>query len=115
MRIALGGGHADRASEAALRHYGTTPEDLRNLALAARDALLQASRVEVGPLEVPEPAAILLSLVKGHSGPKGIAVDELIALCAPLGIGPAEVAKGVAQLLRDDECYQPSPGVIRLL
>ncbi len=115
MRAALAGGTADKASVAALRHYRTTPEDLRMLALAARDALRQASRVEGGSLEAPDPATLLLSLVKAHSGPKGIAVDELIALCAPFGLGPGEVAKGVTRLLQDDECYQPSPGVIRLL
>ncbi len=115
LKEALRGCPADPVLRAAVNHYRTTPSELRRLALAAKEALSQVREVPGGPLAASDPAVVILGLMKGLSDRKGIAVEELAALAAPLGLDERQVAKGVAQLLRDDECYQPSPGVIRLL
>jgi RPA family protein len=58
---------------------------------------------------------IVLSLIRIHGGPRGIAVADLLPLAACEGISEAETLRVVRQLIEEDELYQPSAGMVKEL
>jgi RPA family protein len=58
---------------------------------------------------------IVLSLIRTHGGPRGIAVADLLPLAAREGISEAETLRAVRQLIEEDELYQPSAGMVKVL
>jgi hypothetical protein len=49
------------------------------------------------------------------SGPRGIAVEDVISRAEQKGIGREAVLSALDSLVRDDECYQPQKGFVKPL
>jgi len=95
--------------------YGLDRERLRSLASIVKEAV---SGVQIaGPPEQSQidPASIVLTIMKEHGGKTGISIDEIIKRAATHGLTPSDVQSAIEALCRDDECYQPSRGIFKLL
>jgi hypothetical protein len=88
---------------------------LREMAGTVSKALEGAQAVEGPDVAAPDNVAVLLEVIRANSGPKGISLRDLAPIANAKGIDEAEMTRLVRQLLEEDECYQPSAGVIRLL
>jgi hypothetical protein len=96
-------------------HYRCSKEKLVQMARTVGEALAGVQTVQDVGEEIPDHASVLLDLIRANSGPKGISLSDLAPLASAKGIGVAEMTRLVRLLLEEDECYQPSAGVIRLL
>jgi RPA family protein len=96
-------------------HYQFSKDTLLEMACIVGNALVGTQEVQASGKEVPDNISLLLELIRANSGEKGIPVCDLASLASAKGIGETELIRLVRQLLEEDECYQPSAGVIRLL
>lgn len=78
-------------------------------------ALISVQAIKGVREEVPDNLSVLLELIRTNSGPKGIPLHDLAPLASMKGISDVELTQLVRRLLEEDECYQPSSGIIRLL
>ena len=62
-----------------------------------------------------DPGARLLEIIADMSGPRGMAVDDLLAAGKVDGISEQTVRNQIKRLLEEGDCYSPSSGHIRLL
>ena len=115
MNLALQGGCVDERILAAVRHYSITKTRLRELALMIEGAVLTVRPPESGAPEQPEVRTLVMDLITAESGPRGIAVEEIINRAAILGVMQDAVLATIESLVIDDECYQPQKGFIKLL
>ncbi|MFA6225492.1 MAG: hypothetical protein WC620_04750 [Methanoregula sp.] len=101
------------------RHYATTPEQLQALADmvgCAVQSIKPAEQIPV-PSEV-EPSLVremVMEIMTAASGPRGIAVEEILRQTGERGIAPADVLSAIESLIVDDECYQPQKGFVKPL
>lgn len=105
----------DARMEALITHYHLDVPRLRSIALLVKDAIRS---VGSGESEVPkerDPASLILAIIREHGGKSGISLDEITKRAARHGMNAHEVGKAVEALLRDDECYQPARGVLKIL
>jgi len=101
------------------RHYATTPEQLQSLA----DMVGCAVQIIKPAEQIPVPSEVEPSLVRelvmeimhAASGPRGIAVEEILRQTGERRIAPAEVLSAIESLIVDDECYQPQKGFVNPL
>lgn len=96
-------------------HYQCSKDMLREMAGTVSRALDGVQTVEESGDAVPDNFSVLLEVIRANSGPKGISLRDLAPIASVKGIDEAEMTRLVRQLLEEDECYQPSAGVIRLL
>ena len=54
-------------------------------------------------------------IVKRTGGPRGIAIEEVIAQASALGVPKEAVLAGLETLIKEDECYQPQKGFVKAL
>jgi RPA family protein len=94
-------------------HYPADRTLVLRLAAMSRTALLQVSPVPGGKIIPPDPREMVLMIIGGY--PKGVPVSDLIAITGAQGLDAVVVNRVLEDLIREDECYQPSKGVIRLL
>jgi RPA family protein len=119
IHLAFLGKCSDEPVLTAHRHYATTPEQLQVLADmvgCAVQSIKPAEQVPV-PSEV-EPSLVrelVMEIMHAASGPRGIAVEEIISQAGERGIAPAEVLSAIESLIVDDECYQPQKGFVKPL
>lgn len=100
-------------TRAAADHYHADTVLVLRLLAMTRTALSQVSAVPGGTITPPDTRETILTILAGYQ--KGVAVTELIAVAAVQGLDAGAVSRVVEDLIREDECYQPSKGVIRLL
>jgi hypothetical protein len=105
----------DPQSLAVIEHYRTTTEKVQELILMVESALSSVP-MSVAPAQTSQnPGELILAIIKEHQGPRGIAVEEVVAFAGLQGV-PADTATEVIRdLIRQDECYQPQKGIIKLL
>ena len=96
-------------------HYPSSKETLVQMARTVGEALSGVQAVLGVREEVPDNTSVLLELIRANSSPKGIPIRDLGPLARAKGINDAELTRLVHRLLEEDECYQPSASVIRLL
>ena len=96
-------------------HYRSSKDTLLEMALTVGNALEGVQAVQASGGEVPDNISLLLEIIRANSGPKGIPLRDLAPLASAKGIGEVEMNRLIRHLLEEDECYQPSAGVIRLL
>ena len=115
---ALQGEPADEKARAVIAHYHTTPSDLLKILAMVESAVagLPADLPGTAPAAgQPDPKEIIVAIIGDLQGPRGVAVDDVIAQSGFRGIAP-DAAKGIVdELIREDECYQPQKGFVRLL
>lgn len=113
MALSLDGAQVPPDARAAADHYRADASLVKKLLSMTRTALLQVPAVPGGTITPPDPRETVLGILAGYQ--KGVALTELIAAAAVQGIEGGAVTRVVEDLIREDECYQPSKGVIRLL
>jgi RPA family protein len=115
LRAAMSGGPATRDIHQAISHYRHDRQMIRGLAGIARSALDQITPVSGGVITQPDDRDIIYEILTAYSGPRGMAVTDLIARASTKGLDSAAVDRVLKALVQKDDCYQPSPGIIKLL
>lgn len=116
MREAIAGTCTDDRVRIAAAHYALTPADLDALAELAAGAL-----ASVRPEEEPAPSGgedlkeIIMGYVREKSGPRGVSVEDILAMARAQGIAQEGVLSAVESLIVEDECYQPQKGFVKPL
>ena len=103
----------DPIAQEIVRLYRTDTGQLRDLAAMVRDAL-----ATVRDTPVPQGInvrALLLAILAQHSGPRGMAVDDILLHASREGLTRDNVLAEITALIKDDECYQPGAGLIKIL
>jgi RPA family protein len=116
LAAAISGGVADERTRAVIGHYHTTESsllDLTGLVESALEGIRQAPPAPAGP--APDTRETVLAIIRDRQGPRGIPVDDVVAAAALFGITAEKAKEAVAELIRDDELYQPQKGSVRLL
>ncbi|HWS22321.1 MAG TPA: hypothetical protein VN227_06750, partial [Methanoregula sp.] len=68
--------------------------------------------------DAPEPRdvrTLVMEIIQAGSGPRGIAVDDIIKQAAIRGIAQEVILLAIESLILDDECYQPQKGFVKML
>jgi RPA family protein len=116
LRGAVDGTCTDDRFLRTARHYATTLPKILELAGmvegAVRSVRPQDSPVASGG---PDVRAVVMELMQNTTGPRGIAVDEILEKLALKGIRKEEVLAALESLILDDECYQPQKGYVKPL
>ena len=113
---ALEGGAPGAAAAAVLVHYHTTKNDLQELV-----ALVSSALSGLGPPPSAEPAPaqdareVLVAILSEQQGPKGMPVEGLFAEAVLRGLPKERAEAALAEMIREDDCYQPQKGSVRLL
>lgn len=95
-------------------HHVDIPR-LKGMALLVKDAIRVVDREQVSEAEEYDPAAVILGIIREHGAKAGITLEEVARKAARHGMSAPEVEKVVLSLLQEDECYQPSRGVLKPL
>jgi RPA family protein len=113
---ALIGGPADDRTRAVLRHYHTTPGDINDSIAIVEKALAGLSETgDPAHQPVQDPHEVMIGIIRGLQGPRGVVIEDVIAQAGIRGISP-DAARGIIDdMIKEDECYQPQKGSIRLL
>ncbi len=111
----------DPVVQAVIGSYHTAMPDLREIVAMVETALAGiAPPASAAPApEEPAPAQdareILIAVLAEMQGPKGMPVEELVAQAALRGIPKDRAEAAIAVMIREDDCYQPQKGSVRLL
>lgn len=107
-----------------MQHYHTGLQKLQDLAGIIAKAVDQVQAIIDAPLqsesnEIETTDKIIcekvLQLIKDQSGPKGVQVQDLIPLAMKLKIEETLLIETIRTLIVEDEIYQPSPGLVKIL
>jgi uncharacterized protein len=116
MFSAMKGTCSDDRVMVALRHYTPTPGQIAELARMAEDAVQRVKPSAITPArEEGDTRQQVMKIIGEHQGPRGIAVEDVIAKAGEEGISQAEVLAAIESLIVEDECYQPQKGYVRPL
>jgi len=101
----------------AYRHYSVAPGTLNDLVRMTESAVTGVRSQQGGtpPDSPPDARAVVMEVMQGSAGPRGIAVEEIIEVLARQGIAKEAVLAAIEALILDDECYQPQKGYVRPL
>ncbi len=112
---ALAGGGDGRAATA-LRLYGTTADDIRDMVMKVRTAL-ESVRPDIAITDIVPVAGrdILLAALEEESEKRSIAVEDAVAAGVRAGLCAQEARRALEELLAAGECYQPASGMIKLI
>ncbi|MGA2121649.1 MAG: hypothetical protein ABSG49_06345 [Methanoregula sp.] len=116
VRLALEGACSDNQILRATRHYSMTKPRVLELARMVEGAV-QSVRSQESPLpaEKPDVRSVVLEHLQNASGPRGVAIEEIIELLSIRGLRKEDVLAALESLIRDDECYQPQKGYVKPL
>ncbi|MDV2482422.1 hypothetical protein F8E02_10510 [Methanoculleus sp. Wushi-C6] len=115
LRAAIGGGGDERAATA-LRLYGTTEEEIREMAGTVRTALASVRPdLIVGEIVPVAGRDLLLSALEKGGGMRGVGVEDAVAAGVRSGLSAREARRALEELLAAGECYQPASGMIKLI
>jgi len=116
---ALSGGTADPVVAAAISRYALTLAGLGEFVTMVESAL---AGLAAAPEPHPEAAAsgpdakeVLTAILTELQGPRGMPVEELVAKAVLRGVVKERAEEGIAEMIRNDDCYQPQKGSVRLL
>jgi len=115
MHLAMQGMCTDERILAAVRHYSMTNPRLQDLALMVENAVQTVRPPECDASVPPDVRTLVMEFMQAGSGPRGIAVDDIIQQAAMCGVSQEVVLAAIESLIIDDECYQPQKGFVKLL
>lgn len=99
-----------------LSHYHITPDDLLLSIAMVESAIAGLAAAPATPTPcLPDARETIMGIIRELQGSRGIAAEEVIAQAGIRGIGPDIAKKTIEDLIREDECYQPQKGSLRLL
>ena len=115
MHLAMQGMCTDERILAAVRHYSMTNPRLQDLALMVENAVQTVRPPECDASVPPDVRTLVMDFMQVESGPRGIAVVDIIQQAAMCGVSQEIVLAAIESLIIDDECYQPQKGFVKLL
>jgi hypothetical protein len=115
MHLAMQGICTDERILAAVRHYSMTNPRLQDLAVMVENAVQTVRPPECDASVPPDVRTLVMEFMQAGSGPRGIAVDDIIQQAATCGVSQEVVLAAIESLIIDDECYQPQKGFVKLL
>jgi hypothetical protein len=115
MNLALQGTCTDERILTAVRHYSMTKTRLQDLAVMVESAVQTVRSHACDASAPPDVRTLVMEFMQSESGPRGIAVDEIIKQAAMCGISQEAVLAAIESLIIDDECYQPQKGFVKPL
>jgi uncharacterized protein len=115
MHLALQGSSTDERFIAAVRHYSMTKNRLHDLAAMVESAVKTVRLPECDAPVPPDVRTLVGEIIQSGSGPRGIAVDDIIKQAAIYGIAQEIILSVIESLILDDECFQPQKGFVKLL
>jgi RPA family protein len=115
LQAAVSGGPSPGDMNRVISHYRVDRQMIHCLAGIARSALDKVTPISGGAISPREDREVICEIITTQSGPRGIAVTDLISRAGTRGLDEAAVTRVLEALIREDECYQPSPGIIKLL
>jgi RPA family protein len=97
-------------------HYSLTPGDLSSMAdmVAGALACIRPPQETDGEVQA-DPREIILEYIRTTSGPRGVAVEEILEMARIRTIPPEAARAVVESLIVEDECYQPQKGFVKPL
>ncbi len=105
-----------------ISRYGSSPRQMKVLAGIVERALQQVQEIKpetsnenTEEAENPELQDTILRLVKQHSGPRGVSVQELTGFAKQEKISKSQLLDAIRALIAEDELYQPSSGFVKIL
>jgi DNA replicative helicase MCM subunit Mcm2 (Cdc46/Mcm family) len=60
-------------------------------------------------------STIVMEIIRAKSGPRGVALQDVIDEAGDLGHTPAAVLAAIEKLVTGDDCYQPQKGYVKPL
>jgi RPA family protein len=115
LNDALSSGTGSPARKMVIRHYNHNSQTIRDMAQMIRGALVMVGPVSGGALQAGDPVRDVLGIIRENGGGKGVLLDAIIRIAQKSGLQADQVTKAIETLLVEDECYQPSKGIIKLL
>ena len=120
LRLALDGKTHDEQALVPLHHYQITAANLLEMSGMVENAIGSIRPPDQSPqaqAEGPGEDAreLVMEIMKTGSGPRGIAVEDIIAGAAERGVSQSAVLAAIEALIVDDECYQPQKGFVKPL
>jgi hypothetical protein len=116
MQEALKGTCTDGRILQACSHYSLTRKDLCELAELVAGALANIRPAqETGPVVQVKPRDMIMEYIRTNSGPRGVAIDEILEMVRLQGISQEAALAAVGTLIVEDECYQPQKGFVKPL
>lgn len=106
----------DKRSGAVIRHYCLTKDRIREMAKSVEEALAGVLRTVPPAQEAPSDiTGLVMEIVKGKSGPRGVSVEEVVAAAGAKGCTQDAVIVAIRTLVENDDCYQPQKGYVKPL
>ncbi|NYT05964.1 MAG: hypothetical protein GKC04_06300, partial [Methanomicrobiales archaeon] len=105
-----------RTADLTLSRVESLPASPRaeEVALMVEQAIAVVADAPLGAPEGPVREAVF-DLIAAGSGPRGVAVDAIVARARDAGYAEGPVRDAIRSLLEDDDCYTPTPGYIKPL
>ncbi|WP_332448644.1 hypothetical protein [Methanoculleus sp.] len=106
----------DERTMTALRLYGTTAADIREMAGMVRTAL-ESVRSDLAPGEIAPGIGRdrLLAALEDQGGARGVPIEDAVAAGVRAGLSARDAKRALEELLDEGECYQPASGMIKLI
>lgn len=116
MHQALKGLCTDRRMLQACSHYSLTLNDLQEMAGIVAGALTSVRPLgeREGPVQT-ELREMIMEYIRTTSGPRGVAVEEILHMARLKAVPRERVLAVVESLIVEDECYQPQKGYVKPL
>ncbi|MGA9086809.1 MAG: hypothetical protein ACLQMU_04100 [Methanoregula sp.] len=106
----------DARADRTIRHYGLTRERLREMVSMVGGALDSARTAPAAPPVAEEDiSAIVMEIIRAKSGPRGVAVQDVIDAGEAGGFTKDAVLAAIGTLVTNDDCYQPQKGYVKPL
>ena len=115
MDLALLGRHTDERMLIPVRHYSLTKTRLKELVLMVEDAIKKVCLYESDAPKQSDIRNMVMGFLDVGSGPRGVAVSDIIDHAEKTGISQESVIATIETLILEDECYQPQKGFVKLL
>jgi hypothetical protein len=97
-------------------YYSLTVKELGELAAMVAGALsgVRPSQ-ETDDAKQADPREMIREYIRTASGPRGVAVEEILEMAAMRAISKEAVLTTIESLIVEDECYQPQKGYVKPL
>jgi hypothetical protein len=112
---AIDGRSSDERALTVIRHYGLSRAGLREKAAMVESAIQSVRPPAPVSEERTGVREIIMEILRAESGPRGVPVQHVIDCAAVKGLAQEAVLAAIEELVRDDDCYQPQKGYVKLL
>ena len=115
LLAALEGQSDDERAHRVVRHYGLTRAGIRSM-VAMIEGALAGVRYSSGTRgSETDISGTIMEIISTKSGPRGVAVQDVIDEAACRGYTQAAVLTAIETLITNDDCYQPQKGYVKPL